>query len=52
MVTSRPIPMIFMGSETLQMGWWDPARRHIFQWNLVDQKDLHASCMMAMVRNQ
>lgn len=50
MVMSRPIPMLFMGSETLQGGWWHPDGHHHFQWDLLH--DPHAIAMMAMVWTQ
>lgn len=36
---SRGLPMIFMGTETLQDGWWHVDDAHRFDWGLVDGGD-------------
>ena len=48
---SRGLPMIFMGTETLQNEWWHVDERHCFNWALVDGKDIFASQMMCCVRD-
>lgn len=49
MSVSRPLPMCFMGTETLQSGWWNPGAHRDFDWKLVDNCDAQTKAMMAMV---
>ncbi|CBZ55921.1 putative 1,4-alpha-glucan branching enzyme [Neospora caninum Liverpool] len=46
---SRGLPMMFMGTETHQDGWWDCAESHRMNWGLVDGQDSHAQEMMKLV---
>lgn len=43
---SRGLPMVFMGSETLQENWWHVDDRFRFQWAPVDGNDEHVHAMM------
>jgi len=47
----RGLPMIFMGSETLQDEWWHVDEQHRFNWALVSGADPAARQMMACVRD-
>ncbi len=48
---SRGLPMIFMGTETLQDEWWHVDEHHRFNWWLVESGDPFASQMMRCVRD-
>lgn len=50
MLVSRPLPMIFMGTETLQGGWWNADASHGFRWDLATKEDRHAVHMKALVK--
>ena len=47
---ARGLPMIFMGTETLQDAWWHVDAQHRFDWRLV-AGDLYATQMMRCVRD-
>eukprot|EP00743_Colponemidia_sp_Colp-15_P010547 GILK01011628.1.p1 GENE.GILK01011628.1~~GILK01011628.1.p1 ORF type:complete len:599 (-),score=53.26 GILK01011628.1:113-1879(-) len=38
MSCGRPLPMLFMGTETLQDGWWNTDFHHTFDWNLASDE--------------
>lgn len=46
---SRGLPMLFMGSETLQDGWWHLDEGHRFAWRLLDEGDSLTAEMVACV---
>ncbi|MGA1870859.1 MAG: alpha-amylase family glycosyl hydrolase [bacterium] len=48
---SRGLPMIFMGTETLQEEWWHVDEGHRFNWWFVDEHDLFATQMMRCVKD-
>lgn len=48
---SRGLPMIFMGTETLQDGWWHVDEHHRFNWSLVTNGDPFASQTMKCVKD-
>jgi 1,4-alpha-glucan branching enzyme len=48
---SRALPMIFMGTETLQKEWWHVDIDHRFNWDLVEKRDKYAEHMMNCVRD-
>jgi 1,4-alpha-glucan branching enzyme len=45
----RGLPMIFMGSETLQDEWWHVDECHRFNWGLIERDDPFARQMMRCV---
>uniref|UniRef100_A0A7S4ULA7 1,4-alpha-glucan branching enzyme n=1 Tax=Alexandrium monilatum TaxID=311494 RepID=A0A7S4ULA7_9DINO len=45
----RGLPMTFMGSETLQEGWWHVDPQHRFDWALAEGGDPHAADMKRLV---
>lgn len=45
----RGLPMTFMGSETLQDGWWHVDQHHRFNWDLALGDDKHAGDMRRLV---
>ncbi|HYA88691.1 MAG TPA: alpha amylase C-terminal domain-containing protein, partial [Nitrospirota bacterium] len=47
----RGLPMIFMGTEILQDGWWHVDDEHRFCWRLVDEHDILAGQMSDCVRD-
>jgi 1,4-alpha-glucan branching enzyme len=48
---SRGLPMIFMGTETLQNEWWHVDDYHRLNWSLVESGDPFASQMMRCVKD-
>jgi len=48
---SRGLPMIFMGTETLQDDWWHVDVSHRFNWRLIEEKDTFTEQMMNCVRD-
>lgn len=48
---ARGLPMIFMGTETLQDEWWHVDQHHCFDWSLVEHEDLIANQMMRCVKD-
>ena len=48
---SRGLPMIFMGTETLQDYWWHVDEHHRFDWKLIEERDAFAGQMMNCVRD-
>ncbi|MBF0199463.1 MAG: alpha amylase C-terminal domain-containing protein [Planctomycetes bacterium] len=47
---SRALPMVFMGTENLQDGWWHIDEHHCFDWNLAQGNDSHAPHMQSLVK--
>jgi len=45
----RGLPMTFMGSETLQEGWWHADQDHRMNWGLAEGGDAHADEMKRCV---
>lgn len=45
----KGLPMTFMGTETLQEGWWHVDQHHRFNWQLTSGADAHAAEMMRLV---
>lgn len=45
----RGLPMTFMGSETLQEGWWHVDQHHRFNWGLAEGEDTWAVEMRRLV---
>mmetsp|Transcript_31889 Transcript_31889/g.80855 ORF Transcript_31889/g.80855 Transcript_31889/m.80855 type:complete len:597 (+) Transcript_31889:91-1881(+) len=45
----RGLPMTFMGSETLQEGWWHVDQHHRFNWGLAEGDDVHSAEMRRLV---
>ncbi|MEW5816844.1 MAG: alpha-amylase family glycosyl hydrolase [Spirochaetota bacterium] len=48
---SRGLPMIFMGTETLQDEWWHVDDYHRFNWRLIEDRDIFAKQMMNCMRD-
>ncbi len=48
---ARGLPMIFMGTETLQDEWWHVDPQHRFNWGLVEPGDDIAQQMMQCVKD-
>jgi 1,4-alpha-glucan branching enzyme len=47
----RGVPMLFMGSETLQSQWWHVDQAHGFDWRLVDGGDVFAEQTMRCLKD-
>mmetsp|Transcript_129144 Transcript_129144/g.287833 ORF Transcript_129144/g.287833 Transcript_129144/m.287833 type:complete len:589 (-) Transcript_129144:15-1781(-) len=45
----RGLPMTFMGSETLQEGWWHVDQHHRFDWGLAEGEDIASVEMRRLV---
>ena len=48
---ARGLPLVFMGTETLQDPWWHADEHHRFDWSLAGGADLFAKQMMSCVRD-
>jgi 1,4-alpha-glucan branching enzyme len=48
---SRGLPMIFMGTETLQDEWWHVDEHHRFNWRLADGNDALANQTMHCIKD-